>query len=548
MIHTFLARNLIRVDEIFRYKSIQYLLALFLVCFSVPVMALGVDVEKNQITISLQTEPPNLDSTLSEDTTSGFILGLMNEGLVRIGRRAEIIPGVAEKWQLGDREATFWLRRNAVWGDGKPIVAQDFVYSWRRLVDPKTAASGSTFFAYVLENADAILAGSKPVSSLGVEAVDDHTLKVKLSRPVPYLLTILSGTAYFPLRQSFVEAQQGRFGADAENLISNGPFKLDRWVHSASIDLSRNHRYWNDKSIKLDAVDVGYITSDVRSLLNVYRSNELALLRLSEEILDDAVDSGFRIKKAPTNCLAWLIMNMRPEKVTSNLKLRQAIRLAFDRDSYVNTIVGLPGTRKIDTVFTRRIRGVKSSFQKEHPAPVIDFDIDQARELLAQAKLEMGVDKIPPIVLLANETRQIEAEFIQAQLGSALGLDIKVDKQTFKQAIAKMNAGSFDIARAGFCGGALRDPVFFAGIFVSDGTFNNGSYDNPNYDSLMAVTHSTVDPVKRMDAFGQLQQLLYDDVPIIPTHESSYVYLEDDRLKGIMRYPVVNFSRGYINP
>ena len=540
--------SLIRIDGPFISKPTQCYYVFFLLCVAMRTMALGVDVENNRITISLQTEPPNLDSTLSEDTTSGFILGLINEGLVRIGRRGEIVPAVAQKWHLDEREAIFWLRRDARWSDGEPIVAKDFVYSWQRLVNPKTAASGSTFFTYVLDNAEAILAGLKPVTSLGVEAIDDHTLRVKLSRPVPYLLNILSGTAYFPLRQSFVEAQQGRFGADAENLISNGPFKLDAWVHSASLRLSRNHNYWNDESINFNAMDIGYITSDVRSLLNVYRSNELALLRLSEEILDDAVDAGFRIKKAPTNCLAWLILNMRPGKVTSNLKLRQAIRLAFNRDTYVNTIVGLPGTRKIDSVFTRRIKGVKGSFQKEYPAPLIEFNIERARELLALAKLEMGVDEIPPIVLLANETRQIEAEFIQAQLGSALGLDIKVDKQTFKQAIAKMNAGSFDIARAGFCGGALRDPVFFAGIFVSNGTYNSGGYNNPNYDSLMALTHATADPAKRMDAFGLLQQLLFEDVPIIPTHESSYVYLEDDRLKGLRRYPVINFSRGYINP
>ena len=536
------------MDGTFNNKVIQCIFVFFLGCLAIPAMALGVDVENNGITISLQTEPPNLDSTLSEDTTSGFILGMINEGLVRIGRKGEIVPAVARKWQLGEREAIFWLRKNARWSDGTPIVAGDFVYSWRRLVDPKTAASGSTFFAYVLDNAEAILAGIKPVTSLGVEAIDDHTLRVKLSRPVPYLLTILTGTAYFPLRQSFVEAQQGRFGADAEHLMSNGPFQLDTWVHSASLKLIRNHHYWNDRSIRLDAVDVGYITSDVRSLLNVYRSNELALLRLNEEILDDAADAGFRIKRAPTNCLAWLIMNMQPGKTTSNLKLRQAIRLAFDRDSYVNTIVGLPGTRKIDSVFTRRIKGVNDSFQKEYPAPIIEFNIERARALLVQAKLEMGVEEIPPIVLLANETRQIEAEFIQAQLGSALGLDIKVDKQTFKQAIAKMNAGSFDIARAGFCGGALQDPVFFAGIFVSNGTFNNGGYSNPDYDRLMALTHSTADPVKRMDAFGQMQQVLFEDVPIIPTHESSYVYLEDDRLKGLTRYPVVNFSHGYISP
>ncbi len=241
-------------------------------------------------------------------------------------------------------------------------------------------------------------------------------------------------------------------------------------------------------------------------------------------------------------------MNMAPGRPTANLKVRQAMRLAFDRDRYVNNIVGLPGTRKIDSVFTRRVKGVGKSFQKEFPAPRIDFNPERARQLLEEAKKELGVEEIPSIILLANETRQIEAEFIQAQLGGALGLDIKVDKQTFKQAIAKMNVGDFDIARAAYCGGALRDPVFFAGIFVSGSPFNDGNYHNPEYDELMALTHSSADPVVRMNAFGQMQQMLFEDVPMVPTHEYSTVYLEDDRVKNLMRYPVVDFSRGYIDP
>lgn len=528
--------------------SCRFLGALLFVLMASGVYGIGVDVENESITVSLQTEPPNLDSSLSEDTTSGFVLRLVGEGLVRAGKRGEMVPGVAESWELGANQAIFHLRQDARWANGRVITARDFVYSWRRLVDPKTAASGSTFFAYVIQNAEAILAGKMPVDSLGVEAIDDFTLKVKLSRPVPYLLAVLSGTAYFPLSKKFVEAQQGRFGADAENMLSNGPFVLESWVHNSSIKLSRNQDYWDSENIHLTSLDVGYITSDVRSLLNIYKSKELAVLRLNENILSDAADTGFRIKKAPTNCLAWLVMNMRPGKVTSNLKVRQAIRLAFDRDRYVNNIVGLPGTRKIDSVFTRRMKGVKSSFQREFPAPEIEFNIERAKRLLEEARLEMAVEKIPAIILLANETRQIEAEFIQAQLGSALGLDVKVDKQTFKQAIAKMHVGDFDMARAGFCGGALRDPVFFAGIFVSEGTYNDGKYANPRYDELMALTHSSANPTIRMNAFSALQQLLYEDVPIIPTHESSYVYLEDDRVKGLMRYPVVNFSQASIAP
>ncbi len=219
-----------RIKEFVRIPA----LAAFLLS-PVSAFAIGVDVENDRITVSLATEPPNLDSTMSEDTTSGFVLSLTNEGLVNIGRRGEVVPAVAEKWELGANQAIFWLRDDARWADGTSIMAADFVYSWRRLVDPKTAARGSTFFVYVLENAEAILAGDLPTSSLGVEALDDRVLKLTLSRPVPYLLTVLTGTAYLPLKQKFVEAQEGRFGADAVNMLSNGPFKIDSWVHNSSI-------------------------------------------------------------------------------------------------------------------------------------------------------------------------------------------------------------------------------------------------------------------------------------------------------------------------
>ncbi len=508
--------------------------------------AAGVDRDNNRITIALQSEPPNLDSSLVQDTTSGSILVLIQEALVRVSPRGEILPGVAERWEVSDREIIFHLREDAYWQDGQPVTADDFVFAWRRLVTPATGAAGSAFFAYILDNAEAILRGEKPPTALGVEAVTDKTLKVTLSQPAPYALNVFSGNPYAPQREDFVKAQAGRYGAEAENLLANGPFIMESWVHNASIVLRKNPHYWNRDEISLDGINVGYITSDVRSLLNVYKSHELAALRLSEEILGDAVDSGLRIKKAPTNCLAWLNLNMQPGRITANRKVREAIRLAFDRDRYVNNIVGLPGTRKIDSVFTRRIRGVNSNFQREYPATPIEFNIEKGRQLIAEVKQEMGVEALPPIILLANETRQIEAEFLQAQLGSALGIEIRIDKQTFKQAIAKMYAHDFDIARAGFCSGSITDPVFFAGVFVTDGPYNSTDYRNPAYDRLMQITHSTADQKTRMDAFGQLQQLLHDDIPLIPSHESSYVYLQSDEVDGLWRYPAVNFSRGYI--
>ncbi|XOV89640.1 MAG: peptide ABC transporter substrate-binding protein [Pseudomonadota bacterium] len=519
-----------------------------LLAFSATAIAAGVDRVKNRVTLSLTSEPPSLDTSLSSDTTSSFILNLTNEGLVTVGPRGEILPGVAERWDVEPTRLTFHLRADARWSDGVAVTADDFVYAFRRLVDPATAAAGSTFFAYIIRNAEAILKGEMAPDTLGVRAETPRRLVVDLALPAPYALWVLTGTPYMPLRQDFVTSLDGRFGANAEHLLYNGPFVLARWVHNASMVLNRNPDYWNSREIKLDGIDIGYITADTRSLFNLYKSGELAALRLDENVLKDASAAGFRIQKAPTNCLAWLILNMDQERPTKNKKLREAIRLAFDRDRYVNNIVGLPGTEKIDSVFTRRIKGVSSAFQTEHPAPEIPFDIPAARALLAEARAEMGVAELPPLILLANETRQIEAEFIQSQLKMALGLDIRVDKQTFKQSIAKMRSGDFDIARAGFCGGALMDPVFFAGIFSSNSPYNDGGFADAEYDRLMQVTHSTADQSVRMQAFAQLQQILFDEVPIIPTHENAWIYVQDPGVRDFRRFPVTDFSRGFITP
>ncbi|MBL4682848.1 MAG: hypothetical protein JKY88_19320 [Pseudomonadales bacterium] len=326
-------------------------------------------------------------------------------------------------------------------------------------------------------------------------------------------------------------------------LSEMAPIYLHSWIHASSLKLKKNSRYWNAEKVGLNEVNFGYITSDTRSLLNLYKTKELASLRLNEEILKDALEYGLRVQKAPTNCLSWIMFNLAEDRVTSNLKIRQAIRFAIDRDAYTNVIVGLPGTRKIDTVFTRRMQGVNGPFQKEYPTPEIGYDLSRARQLIAEAKQELGVEKLPPLIMLINETRQIEAEFVQSQLINALGIELRIDKQTFKQSLVKMRGGDFDIARAGFCGGALRDPVFFAGIFHSQSSFNDMNFNNPEYDSLMALTHGTDDQIIRMRAFDKMQHILFTDIPIIPTIESSWVYVQDRQLKGLNRYPVTDFSR-----
>ncbi|MDG1204635.1 MAG: peptide ABC transporter substrate-binding protein [Pseudomonadales bacterium] len=526
--------------------SLVMLLSLFaLAIFPVATCAKAIDDSESSITLALGSEPPNIDSNLSSDVISAQILSLTNEGLVRTNKRGQTVPGMAERWTLDGMTLTFYLRE-ANWSNGSPVTARDFSYAFRRLVDPKTGAGGSTFFAYMINNATDILAGKKQPSELGVRAIDDKTFEITLSQPTPYALIVLGGVNYMPLSQKFVEQQADTYGADAGKTLSNGPFILTGWKHSSSLSLVANPDYWDSKNVHLNAINFGYITNDTRALLNLYQSDQLAALRLNEDILQDTITSGARIRTSPTNCLSWVMMNMDESKVTSNIKLRQAIRLALDREAYVNKIVGLPGSRKVDSVFTKRMRSTNGSFQADFPATPIIQDIPRAKALLEEAKLELGLQQLPPLVMLANESRQIEAEFVQSQLINNLGLDVKVDKQTFKQSLVKFRQGEFDLARSGFCGGALQDPVFFAGIFASNSPYNDMNFKNAEYDRLMKLTHETDDQQARMQAFGRMQDILYEQVPMIPTLESAWVYVQSNRLKGVTRYPVAVFSRGRI--
>lgn len=150
--------------------------------------AKGVDLENGSITIALRQEPPNLDSSLSEDTTSSKVLRLSNEGLVGVNRRGQVVPRIAKSWDIEVMQMTFHLRDNAKWSNGDPVTAHDFVYSWRRLVDPKTGARGSTLFAHLIANADEIMSGELPAQELGVEALDDFTFRVTLSQPASYFI------------------------------------------------------------------------------------------------------------------------------------------------------------------------------------------------------------------------------------------------------------------------------------------------------------------------------------------------------------------------
>jgi len=510
----------------------------------------AIDVENNSITITVREEPPQLDSSRATDTSSSTVLHHTMEGLLAYDYYDQLTPGVAERWEVRNDGATFWLRDDAYWSDGQPVTAHDFVFAWRHAVDPETA-SQYAFILYPVLNAEAINNGELPISYLGVEAVDDYTLEVTLERPTPYFDKLVAFYTYYPIREDFFLRTNGRYGADADMLLYNGPYMMTSWIHNSSMRWERNPYYWNDEKGFLDAIDVAYITQDVNARLNLFKDGQIADTHLVASMLPNAMEQRWHIQRFVEGTLFFLEFNHREDRITRNHNLRKALQLAQDPTELVYKALKeasyLPGT----SLFPEFIQGVNGPFRGEYPPPEHRLNLQRAREHLELARQELGLEEFPPIVLLSQDSpvALVVAEYYQALYKKNLGLEIRIDAQIFKQRLAKMTAGDFDIVNAGW-GPDYNDALTFGDLFASWNLNNRGRYSSSRYDELVRIAQTSLDPKTRMDAFGDMQQLIYDDAVIIPLYERGWSYVVDPRLKQMRRRsigPEIDYNYAYID-
>ncbi len=509
----------------------------------------AVDYATNTITLALSSEPPQLDSTRATDMVSGMLLGHVMEGLLRYGPDNDLIAGMAESWDVGQMGGTFKIRQDAFWSNGTQVTAHDFVFAWRTAVNPETA-SQYAFILFPIKNAQSINNGEMPLTDLGAKAVDDFTLEVELERPTPYFLKLLAFPTYFPINEEFYNSTDGRYGADAEDLLYNGPFEITRWVHDASIRLDKNETYWNEEQTKLDALDFAYIISDANATLNLFATEKIVYAGLNSENLERALKNRWRIKQHVDGSVFFLEINHLPERITSNYNLRKALQLVHDPAELVYKVMKLPGNLPGESLFPVWLKGVNGNFRDEYPGPKYVPNEEKAREHLALALEELGVEELPPLMLLAgdNPVSNKQSEYYQSVYKEKLGIDVKIDKQIFKQRLAKMTSGDFDLVAAGW-GPDYDDVLTFGDLFASWNLNNRGHYVNEELDRHVAIAQSSSDPVERMEAMDRVQQILHDDVAILIQYERGSVYVSDDRVQGVTRRSVgtdPDYTRAYI--
>ncbi len=510
----------------------------------------AIDTENNAITFALRSEPPQLDYGRATDSTSVTVLFHTMEGLLTYNDEMALIPGVAERWEIREDGATFWLREDARWSNGEPVTAHDFVFAWRRVQDPATA-SAYAFIMYPVKNAEAINRGDLPRETLGVRAVGDRILEVEFEQPTPYFDKLVAFVTFYPVNEAFFESTDGRFGADADMLLYNGPYLMTEWVHSASMRWERNPDYWGEHKGFIDTINVGYITDDVNARLNLFKDGQIADTQLTPQMLGEAMERRWQIDRSMDGTVFFLQLNFREGRITTNRNFRKALLLAQDPVEFVYKALKEPSYMPAVSLFPYWIRGAGDYFRQEHPPIPHEYNVAKAREHLELARRELGLEEFPPIHLLADDSPlgSISSEYFQAVYARNLGLEMRIDKQIFKQRLAKMDVGDFDIVVSGW-GPDYDDALTFGDLFSSWNLNNRGRYSSPEMDALVRIAQSELDPVKRMEAFAKIQDLVHEDVVIVPMYERGWSFVVDPRLKGFKRRsvgPEVDYTYAWID-
>ncbi|WP_264822126.1 oligopeptide ABC transporter substrate-binding protein OppA [Escherichia fergusonii] len=473
--------------------------------------------EKQTLVRNNGSEVQSLDPHKIEGVPESNISRDLFEGLLVSDLEGHPVAGVAEKWDNKDFKVwTFHLRKNAKWSDGTPVTAQDFVYSWQRLADPKTASPYASYLQYGhIANVDDIIAGKKPTSELGVKAIDDNTFEVTLSEPVPYFYKLLVHPSVSPVPKSAIE-KFGEKWTQPANIVTNGAYKLKDWVVNERMVLERSPTYWdNDKTI-INQITYLPIASEVTDV-NRYRSGEIDMTynnmpielfqKLKKEIPNE-------VHVDPYLCTYYYEINNQKAPF-NDVRVRTALKLALDRDIIVNKVKNqgdLPAYS-----YTPPYTDGAKLVEPEWFGWSQEKRNKEDKKLLAEAGYTS--EKVVSFDMLYNtsDLHKKLAIAVASIWKKNLGANVKLENQEWKNFLDTRHQGTFDVARAGWCAD-YNEPTSFLNTMLSDSSNNTAHYKSPAFDKLMGETLKATNEAQRTELYAKAEQQLDKDSAIVPVY------------------------------
>jgi oligopeptide transport system substrate-binding protein len=478
------------------------------------------------------SEPSGLDPHLITDVGASRIVSELLEGLVGLHPKTlSPEPSAASSWEVSTdlKTYTFYLNPKGRWSNGDKVVAQDFVYSWQRLLMPDLAAEYS-YQLFVVKGAEAYNKGIiKDFNNVGVKAINDFTLQVELKAPTPYFLTLLTHASTFPVHQKTIEKfgdidDPGSLWTRAGNYVGNGPFVLSEWALNRIIRIKKSDKYWDADSVKLSEARY-YPIDNLTTEERMFRAKTLHITESmpSEKIEVYAANNSEEIKISPYfGTYFYRINTLKPP--LDDKRIRLALAMTIDREKIVRAITKggqIPAysfTPPDSAGFTARAK--------------IPFDIELAKELLAEAGYPNG-EGIEPIEILYNtsEGHKKIAIAIQQMWKQTLGIEVKLYNQDWKSSLITISNLDYQVARSSWIGD-YPDPNTFLDTMTTGNGNNRTGFTNKEYDALIRRAANTMNQQQRFEYFQQAEKILAAEVPIIPIYTYTRNYLRSNDVKG----------------
>ncbi|WP_432775771.1 peptide ABC transporter substrate-binding protein [Brevibacillus gelatini] len=478
---------------------------------------------------NLHSEPPTADPGLAEDTTSGAIIRATFDGLTRTDENMKPNPSMAEKIDVSSDMLTYTFHlRDAKWSNGDPVTAQDFEFAWKRALDPKTGSSYA-YQLFYLKNGEKFNKGEAKAEEVGVKAIDAKTLEVTLENPTPFFLELTAFYTYYPVNRKVVEANP-QWAAEAATHVGNGPFKIESWEHKSKLVLVKNENYWDKDTVKLDGIKFS-IVEDENTEFSMFENDELdwagkPLSSLPIDAMPALKESGTLVSQPIAGTYFY---KFNTEKVPfNNAKIRKAFAYAINRQQIIDNIT--QGNEK--TAFSLVPPSMAVSTQPYYK----DNDVETAKRLLQEGMQELGITKLPPIALSFNtsEAHKKIAEAIQDQWKKTFGVEVQLSNKEWKVYLEDQNQGNFMVCRSGWLGD-FNDPINFLEMFKDkNGGNNNTFWENAKYKELLNQSSIEADPEKRKQLLAQAEQILMDEMPIVPIYHNTETWVQKENVKGVL--------------
>ncbi len=511
----------------------------------------------NVLKVMVEVEVESLDAQIATHGTSFEVIANFTDGLLQMDATGKAVPAVAESFDLSEDGLTytFHLRADAKWSNGTPVTADDFVFGWQRAVDPANAAEYSYMLSDIgqVKNAAEIIAGEKPVTDLGVTAVDEKTLKVELNVPVSYFDSLMYFPTFYPVNRAFYEGlAAGTYATSPSTVLSNGAFVLESYEPATlAFNLVKNADYYDAAKVKLDGLSYQVIKDSQQAFMS-YQNGDLDIVKLSGDQVDQ-VEGDSELNVVGAGYMWYLTVNGHDIPALNNVNLRLALSNAVNRATIVADVIkdGSVATyTAVPPQFATGPDGTDFSGDQKRFSDVCSDDAAKALAYYEKAKTELGQDSFTFELLVEDQTEtQNVAAVLKEQIESTLpGITMNLKVEPKKQRVEDIQNGKYEVCLTRW-GPDYADPMTYLGMWVTNNNNNYGKWSSTAYDAIIAdcTTGAFItDPVARWSALYEAEKIVMDEAVIIPLYTKADANMIKTGVSNIEFHPVA-LNRVYKN-